>query len=117
MEDLIESIQTERDANYEELKEIVSKLNLNNSNPTIFRCDHGESDMGLGSGSYDVLNYGPFVYCGTQGFVSVLTEIRPNNDLGHSICNDLRQSDLMTDYSSTFCQKSEYCCFVKAICR
>lgn len=57
--------------------------------------------MGQGSGSYNVPNYGSLVYCGTQGFASVFTEIAPNNDLGHPICNNLRQGDWMIDYIHT----------------
>lgn len=95
---MIKSFQTESGAKYEELKGVISKLNLNDLNRTIYRCDQEERDMGLGTGSYNVPNYGSLVYCGTQGFVSVLTEIAPNNDLGHPFCNNLRQGNWMIDY-------------------
>lgn len=91
-------MQTESGTKYEEIKAIISKLNLNDLNRAIYRCDQEERDMGQGLGSYDVPNYGALVYCGTQGFASVLTEIAPNNDLGHPFCNNLRQGDWMVDY-------------------
>lgn len=95
---MIESFKTESGPKYEELKAIISKLNLNDLNRVIYRCDQEERDMGEGLGSYNIPNYGSLVYCGTQGFVSVLTEIAPNNDLGHPFCNNLRQGDWMIDY-------------------
>lgn len=98
LEELIKSFQTESGPKYEQLKGIISKLNLDDLNRAIYRCDQEEKDMGLGSGSYNVPNYGSLVYCGTQGFASVLTEIAPNNDLGHPFCVNLRQGDWMIDY-------------------
>lgn len=98
LEELIQSFRTESGPKYEELKAIIAKLNLNDLNRAIYRCDQEERDMGQGTGSYNVPNYGPLVYCGTQGFASVLTQIAPNNDLGHPLCNNLRQGDWMIDY-------------------
>ncbi|XP_031629828.1 glycogen debranching enzyme [Contarinia nasturtii] len=98
VDELIKSFQNETGPKYDELKQIISKLDLNDLNRAIYRCDQEERDMGMGSGSYDIPDYGPLVYCGTQGFVSVLTEITPNNDLGHPFCNNLRQGNWMIDY-------------------
>lgn len=98
LSELIESFQTESGAKYDEIKAIISKLDLNDLNRTIYRCDQEERDMGQGAGAYNVPNYGSLVYCGTQGFASVLTEIGPNNDLGHPFCRNLRQGDWMIDY-------------------
>ncbi|XP_068144512.1 glycogen debranching enzyme [Drosophila tropicalis] len=82
----------------EELQAIVSKLDLPSLSPAIFSCDQEERDLGLGSTAYDIPNFGPLVYCGLQGFVSLLTEISPHNDLGHPLCNNLRDGNWMMDY-------------------
>lgn len=98
LEELLTSFRSESGSKFDELRKIISILNLNDLNRTIYRCDQEERDMGKGSGSYDIPGYGRLVYCGTQGFVSVLTEIAPNNDLGHPFCANLRQGNWMIDY-------------------
>lgn len=95
LEELVTAFQTESGKKYEELKTIISKLSLNDLNRAVFRCDNEERDMGNGTGAYNIPEYGPLVYCGTQGFASVLTEIAPHNDLGHPICDNLRQGNWM----------------------
>lgn len=98
LQELIESLRSESGAKYDEVKAIISKMDLNDLNRVIYRCDQEERDMGQGSGAYNLSNYGSLVYCGTQGFASVLTEIAPNNDLGHPFCNNLREGNWMIDY-------------------
>lgn len=95
LEELTESILNETGSTYDELKTIISKLDLLDLNRALYRCDQEERDMGNGNGTFDIPNFGPLVYSGTQGFVSLLTEIAPNNDLGHPFCNNLRQGDWM----------------------
>ncbi|XP_017867030.1 PREDICTED: glycogen debranching enzyme isoform X1 [Drosophila arizonae] len=82
----------------EQLKAIVSKLDLTALSRALFSCDQEERDMGLGCSAYDIPNFGPIVYCGLQGFVSLLTEISPRDDLGHPLCNNLRDGNWMMDY-------------------
>lgn len=38
--------------------------------------------------------------CASAGLMSVLADIRPNNDLGHPLCANLRQGDWLIDFVS-----------------
>lgn len=80
---------------YEELREIATKLDLVDLNRALFTCEEEERDHGYGGAAYDIPNYGRIVYCGLQGFISILTEISPRNDLGHPLCNNLRDGNWM----------------------
>lgn len=98
LNDLVQGFHKQSGEAYEQLKGAISLLNLDDLNKAIYRCEEEERDMGNSSGCYDVPNYGRLVYSGTQGFASVLSEIAPNNDLGHPVCNNLRDGNWMIDY-------------------
>lgn len=98
IEELVTSFRNENGEKYEEVKSIISKLDLNDLNYAIYRCDQEDRDMGKGLGTYNIPNFESMVYCGTQGFVSLLTQIAPSNDLGHPMCNNLREGNWMIDY-------------------
>uniref|UniRef100_A0A671PH13 Glycogen debranching enzyme n=1 Tax=Sinocyclocheilus anshuiensis TaxID=1608454 RepID=A0A671PH13_9TELE len=78
---------------------LMSKLTLAELNVLLFRCDVEEEEDG--GGCYNIPSWMPLKYGGLQGFVSVLSEIRPKNDLGHPFCDNLRQGDWMIDYVSS----------------
>lgn len=80
---------------YPGLSPVVNRLDLADLNRAIYRCDQEERDEGYGFGAYDIPNFGPMVYCGVQGLVSLLSEIRPSNDLGHPMCCNLRDGNWM----------------------
>ncbi|XP_065569335.1 glycogen debranching enzyme-like [Artemia franciscana] len=81
----------------EEFYDIVSKLSLADMNIALFRCKEEETDSGR-PGTYDIPGFGPLVYCGLQGLLSLLSEIRPKNDLGHPLCGNLRDGNWMLGY-------------------
>lgn len=92
---MVTAFHTESGRKYDELKEIVGQLNLLDLNFAIYRCNTEERDLGNSTGVYDIPGYGPLVYCGSQGFNSVLSDIAPNNDLGHPFCTNLREGNWM----------------------
>ncbi|XP_025994344.2 glycogen debranching enzyme isoform X2 [Solenopsis invicta] len=82
-----------------DLHDIISRMDFSDLNKTLYRCDQEERDETQGKfGVYNVPGYGPLVYAGLQGIVSLLADIRPNNDLGHPLCVNLRQGNWLIDY-------------------
>ncbi|XP_043283434.1 glycogen debranching enzyme [Venturia canescens] len=82
-----------------ELRAIVSRMDLADMNKVLFRCDQEERDeTGNRFGVYNIPSYGPVTYAGFQGVISLLAEIRPNNDLGHPLCVNLREGNWLIDY-------------------
>lgn len=65
----------------------------------LYRSEPEERDSSGGrDGVYDIPGYGPLVYAGLQGWWSVLKNIVRNNDLGHPLCNHLREGQWALDY-------------------
>ncbi|XP_024943750.1 glycogen debranching enzyme [Cephus cinctus] len=82
-----------------ELRVIISRMELADLNKALYRCDQEERDETSNRvGVYNIPGYGPLVYAGLQGVISLLADIRPNNDLGHPLCVNLRQGNWLIDY-------------------
>ena len=65
----------------------------------LYRCDSEERDSSGGKdGVYDIPNHGPLVYAGLQGWWSVLENIVKFNELGHPLCNHLRDGQWALDF-------------------
>ncbi|KAL5052147.1 hypothetical protein BDW71DRAFT_170264 [Aspergillus fruticulosus] len=79
--------------------EAFSGLNLIDLNFVLYRCDAEERDSSGGQdGVYNIPNYGPLVYAGLQGWWSILEGIIRYNELGHPLCDHLRQGQWALDY-------------------
>ncbi|KAE8356641.1 glycogen debranching enzyme [Aspergillus coremiiformis] len=83
----------------EGVDQAFSKLGLVDLNFVLYRCDAEERDSSDGQdGVYDIPNHGPLVYAGLQGWWSVLETIIRYNELGHPLCDHLRQGQWALDY-------------------
>ncbi|CAH1981135.1 unnamed protein product [Acanthoscelides obtectus] len=86
--------------NETELNKIISKMQLSDLNRALYRCDQEERDESFGFDTYNIPSFGSMVYAGLQGFMSLMSNIRPSNDLGHPMCANLRDGNWMIDYIS-----------------
>jgi glycogen debranching enzyme len=84
-------------ANLEDLQLALSSMTLVDLNMALYRCHEEEVEDGR-PGSYVIPGSGPFNYCGLQGVMSLLSDIRPKNDLGHPLCANLRDGDWLSAY-------------------
>ncbi|KAI8065248.1 glycogen debranching enzyme [Gongronella butleri] len=93
------------DANTSTIKElvthmddsVVSELDLVDCNVALYRCHNEEAETTQG-GVYDIPGFGPLVYAGLQGWLTVLKPIIRNSDLGHPLCDNLRKGPWALDY-------------------
>ncbi|KAL4235669.1 hypothetical protein ACF0H5_004064 [Mactra antiquata] len=79
-------------------RSIVSALTLSDLNIALFRCRGEEEADGNGYSVYNIPGYGDLNYCGLRGVSTVLSLVRPHNDLGHPICKNLRSGDWLPSY-------------------
>ena len=77
---------------WEELQQCLMTMTLADMNMALYRCEKEEVEDGR-PGSYIIPNFGSMTYCGLQGVISLLGDIRPKNDLGHPLCNNLREGN------------------------
>ncbi|KAJ5267653.1 Glycogen debranching enzyme [Penicillium angulare] len=79
--------------------EAFGELSLIDLNFALYRCDAEEKDSSDGQdGVYSIPNHGPLVYAGLQGWWSVLEDVIKYNQLGHPICDHLRDGQWALDY-------------------
>lgn len=80
--------------------EAFRELDLVDLNFVLYRCEPEEHDfLGGNDGVYRIPNCGPLVYAGLQGWWSILKDVIRNNDLGHPLCNHLREGQWALDWT------------------
>lgn len=80
-------------------KEAWSKLDLVDLNFLMYRCEAEELNYSDGKdGVYDIPGYGKLVYAGLQGWWSLLEGIVRENNLGHALCQNLRDGQWALDF-------------------
>ncbi|KAH8602963.1 putative glycogen debranching enzyme [Bisporella sp. PMI_857] len=80
-------------------KAAFDKINLVDLNFILYKCDAEERDSSEGKdGCYSIPGHGQLVYAGLQGWWSVAKDIIKKNDLGHPLCQHLRDGQWALDY-------------------
>lgn len=79
--------------------EAFGELDLINLNFLLYRCEAEErASSGGQDGVYNIPQHGALVYAGLQGWWSVLEEVVRQNNLGHPMCNHLREGPWALDF-------------------
>jgi glycogen debranching enzyme len=74
-------------------------VSLTDLNFILYRCDPEEKDASHDKdGTYNIPGHGNLVYAGLQGWWSVLRDIVNDNNLGHPLCDHLREGQWALDY-------------------
>ncbi|KAL8820229.1 MAG: hypothetical protein Q9223_001521 [Gallowayella weberi] len=79
--------------------EAFSDSSLIDLNFILYRSEPEERDASGGNdGTYAIAGHGTLVYAGLQGWWSCLRDVVRYNQLGHAICNHLREGTWAMDY-------------------
>ena len=79
--------------------EAFAHLDLIDLNYLLYRCEAEERDASASNeGVYTIPKHGSLVYAGVQGWWSILKGVIRSNDLGHPICDHLRDGQWALDY-------------------
>ncbi|ORY82459.1 glucanotransferase domain of glycogen debranching enzyme-domain-containing protein [Protomyces lactucae-debilis] len=77
--------------------EAVASCSLIDLNVLLYRCNAEEQDT-VAEGAYNIPNYGQLVYAGLQGWMAPISAVTRSNDLGHPLCDHLRNGLWALDY-------------------
>ena len=75
---------------FKEITNLLNSLTLYDFNFLLFRCE-SEELVTKCSGAYQIPNLGKLPYCGILGIRQLLKNIQERHDLGHPLCENLRQ--------------------------
>jgi glycogen debranching enzyme len=78
------------------ISKICAELTLSDIGVALFKSEREEQENG--TGLYNVPGYGPLVYAGICGVTQVLRPIMQKNQLGHAMCNNLREGPWLMGY-------------------
>lgn len=82
-------------------EDALSNTSLADLNFLLYRCDAEERDTSDGKdGVYNIPGHGGLVYAGLEGWWSVLKDVIRNNDLGHPLCQHLRDGKWALDWNT-----------------
>ncbi|KAG2220263.1 hypothetical protein INT45_009878, partial [Circinella minor] len=87
----------------------IAPLDLLDCNVILYRCEGEEIDSTDGNGVYDIPGWGKLPYAGLEGFMSVLRPIVRDNDLGHPLCDNLRQGPWAMNYCQNRLEGYPHC--------
>ncbi|EAZ63299.2 glycogen debranching enzyme [Scheffersomyces stipitis CBS 6054] len=74
-------------------------LDLSDLNALLYRCSSEERDASFGKEDvYSIPGYGALVYAGLEGWNTALKHVIWQNNLGHPICDHIRQGEWALDY-------------------
>ncbi|KAK4694134.1 glycogen debranching enzyme, partial [Lecanoromycetidae sp. Uapishka_2] len=83
-------------------RQAFADLDFVDLNFALYRCEPEEQDfLGGNGGVYEIPNYGKLVFAGLQGWWSILRDVIRDNNLGHPICNHLREGQWALDWIVT----------------
>lgn len=75
-------------------------VTLESLNCILYRAESEELESSAGkNGAYDIPDFGKLVYCGLQGWITILQDIVFNNDLAHPLSANLRNGHWALDYT------------------